>query len=207
MNFVKLQVTNHAQLENWAFHPQPTKDKVMAKQEFVVVGLNGTGRTLASLLGAYHQGTVTLMDEDLVTKESFNQGYSNVDLGLSKVQAVEEAVTEFSKSSTFRQFTNLDCLLDDLTSQLGNTVVFCCKPMTAKTRAYVAKTLASSCPYLYFCGYDATGSYTIQDSRDPDYANNLVELQSCKENVAKCGLAAVDMFVRHANNSSEFTGK
>jgi len=179
----------------------------MVKQEFVVVGLNGTGRTLASLLGAYHKGTVTLMDEDLVTKESFTQGYSDVDLGLPKVQAVQEAVAELSKSSTFRQFTDLDSLIEDLTTQLGNTVVFCCKPMTAKTRAYVSKTLALSCPYLYFCGYDDTGAYSIQDSQDPKYSTQLLDLQSCKENVAKCGLAAVEMFVRHANKTSEFTGK
>lgn len=174
------------------------------KDEYVIIGLNGTGRTLAGMLALSQSGNLILVDDDKVSDANFEQGYSDIDLGMLKVEAVKAAIGEITDNGNIRTLTNLDVAIEELEGKIGNVVVFCCKPMSNKTRLHIAKTLSSAAQYMYFCAYDAAGNYDIFScGNEPTNTDVLNELPSSKENVCMAKSAASTMFVQHMVKSQQ----
>jgi len=174
------------------------------KDEYVVIGLNGTGRTLAGMLALSQNGTLILVDDDTVSEANFDQGYSDIDLGMLKAEAVKAAILEICSNANIKTITNLDVAIEDLEGKIGNVIIFCCKPVSNKTRLHIAKTLSNAAQYMYFCAYDAAGNYDIFScGNEPTNTEILNDLPSNKENSCMAKSAASAMFVQHMVKSQQ----
>lgn len=159
------------------------------KTEYVVVGLNSIGRTLAGLLAFGESGTLTLVDDQKVNDKSVPQGYMAVDLGLHKTDAVEATLRETSSFLDIRKYSRLDGeLVDRLVSKIsGDTVVFYCETLSSNGRLHAYEDLKNCCKEIYFFGfhedgsaqfYRATGNMNLQGKhldKVPDGKENCIE--------------------------------
>jgi len=64
--------------------------------EFVVVGLNSIGRTLAGLFSVSNLGTVTLIDDKKVSAKCLASGYLEIDIGQYRTDATADAIKEIN---------------------------------------------------------------------------------------------------------------
>lgn len=179
---------------------------MVRKNEYVVFGLNGTGRNLAFMLAAQNQGTLILLDDEKATEAHFDQGYAPIDIGSLKTEAVREAILDTLPRASIKVFNNLEQTLEILENKIGNVVFFCCKPVSNKTRLHIVKVLNNAAQHIHFCGYDASGNYDIfsygNDSAGTDALNKL---DSQKENVELAGAAAACMFTQQMLRSQQVT--
>jgi hypothetical protein len=174
---------------------------------FAVIGLNKTGRTLAIMLGLTKTGTITLIDEDKVNESNYAQGYSELDLGMLKGEATKAAILEVvNGNANIKTLNSIDVALEELESKITNTVVFCCKPISNKTKQHIWKSLEASCQGVYFCCYDEDGDYEVHQFGfgDGGYSSAVMEhFGSAKENTNKAADAASEMFTFCLNTLSE----
>lgn len=175
---------------------------MQGNNEVVVVGLNATGRVITTLLAVAGEATLNLIDEEIVSKDSYPQGYSVVDLGMSKAAAVKEAILEVNKDAKINIFTSIDSAKEYLGSKLTQVTLFCCKPISSKAKLHLLKSLDNSCSSMYFCAFEADGNYKIAHWPTLDLGNSVVaSLGSGVENIAKAKTAGVELFVRHQTDS------
>lgn len=177
---------------------------------FAVIGLNKTGRTLAIMLGLTKPGTITLIDEDKVNESNYAQGYSDVDLGMLKTESVRLSILETINPNTsdikIKTANNIDAAIEELENKISNTVVFCCKPVSNKTKQHIWRSLEASCQGVYFCWYDDDGNYEVHQFGfgDAGYGSGIMEhFGSAKENTNKAADAASEMFTFCLNTLSE----
>lgn len=163
------------------------------KIEFVVVGMNSIGRSLVGMLAALGTGTITLVDDKMVSTgaKSQEQGFGNLDSGMPKTQAVMEAMGEAFYNVKFSEHRLLDEeLIQELSSKIkGNTVLVCCEPVTPGTKQHLCKSLENSCKEIYFTGFTQEGlgnvfKYTC--GSNADYSPELDHVPYGKE-VASVG--------------------
>jgi len=174
------------------------------RDEYVVIGLNGTGRTLAGMLALGLSGNLILVDDDTVSEANFEQGYSDIDVGMLKTEAVKAAIGEITYNGNIQIFTNLDIAIEQLEGKIGNVVVFCCKPVSNKTRLHISKALSSASQYMYFCAYNDVGNYDIFScGNEPVNIDVLNDLPSSKENISMAKSAASAMYVQHVVKSQQ----
>lgn len=136
---------------------------MLDKVEFVIVGLNSIGRTLAGLLSTGVAGKLTLVDDKIVTSKSIEQGYLPIDINMLKVDAIEGALREVTFGLRVEKLLRLDeVAVDILASKIsGNTVLFYCDPISNKSKVHLCKTLRNSCQAIYFFGFRGDGSASI----------------------------------------------
>lgn len=136
---------------------------MLDKMEFVIVGLNSIGRTLASLLATGVSGKLTLVDDKTVTARSIEQGYLPIDMNMLKVDALEGALREITFGLEVEKLSKLDqAAVDVLASKIsGNTVLFYCEPISNKSKVHLCKSLRNSCQAIYFFGFRDDGSVSI----------------------------------------------
>jgi hypothetical protein len=174
---------------------------------FAVIGLNKVGRTLAIMLGLTKTGTITLIDEDKVSEGNYPQGYSEIDLGMLKTEATKATILELVNGNAKIKVVNkVETALEELESKITNTVVFCCKSMSNKTKQHIWKSLEASCQGVYFCCYDENGDYEVHQFGfgDGGYGSGAMEdFGSAKENTNKAADAASEMFAFCLNALSE----
>jgi hypothetical protein len=177
------------------------------KTDFAVIGLNKTGRALAIMLGLTKTGTITLIDEDKVSESNYPQGYSELDLGMLKTGATKATILEVvNGNANIRVLNNVDAALEELESKITNTVVFCCKSVSNKTKQHIWKSLEASCQGVYFCCYDEDGDYEVHQFGfgDTRYGCAVMEhFGAAKENTNKAADAASEMFAFCLNTLSE----
>lgn len=163
--------------------------------EHVVIGLNGTGRTLAAILGICKKNKLILVDDDTVSESNYDQGYGAIDVGLLKAEAAKEAIREINSTADISIMDMpLEAALEELENKMGNLVVFCCKPLSNKTRCHIAKTLNTAAQSIYFCGFDDRGDYEICYSGNQSMTlEGLSHLPSSKENADNYRDAAEDL--------------
>lgn len=161
------------------------------KTEYVVIGLNSIGRTLAGLLAFGEDGIITLVDGDKVSEKSLPQGYMPVDVGLHKTDAVEATLRETSSFLAINKHTNMAAfndLRDRLVSKIsGDTVVFYCENLSLNGRLNAYEDFKNCCKELYFFGfhpdgtaqfYRAIGGMNLQEkqlNQIPEGRENCVE--------------------------------
>ena len=136
---------------------------MLDKMEFVIVGLNSIGRTLASLLATGVSGKLTLVDDKTVTARSIEQGYLPIDINMLKVDALEGALREITFGLEVEKLPKLDeVAIDALASKIsGNTVLFYCEPISNKSKVHLCKSLRNSCQAIYFFGFRDDGVVSI----------------------------------------------
>jgi hypothetical protein len=180
------------------------------KTNFAVIGLNKTGRTLALMLGITKTGTITLIDEDKVNESNYPQGYSEVDLGMLKTEAVKLSILETINPKTsdvnIMVVNNINSAIEELENRISNTVVFCCKPISNKTKQHILRAVEGSCRGVYFCCYDNNGDYEVHQFGfgDEGYGSGVMEqFGSAKENTNKAADAASEMFAFCTNTLNE----
>jgi len=173
------------------------------RDEYVIIGLNGTGRTLAAMLALSQNNKILLVDDDTVSETVFEQGYTKIDVGLLKGEAVRDAIKEINSKAIDNikvMSEPIEASLEELEAKIGNLVVFCCKPYSNKTRAHIAKTLNNAAQHVYFCSYDDRGNYEILICADGGKDFSAVyDLPNSKENPNQYQAAATELFVTHMN--------
>lgn len=126
--------------------------------EFVVVGLNSIGRTLAGLLSVSELGSVTLIDDKKVSAKCVTSGYLEIDVGQYRTDATADAIREINPKAKISKKMRLDDdALDSLASKInGNTVLLCCDNMSPKARQHLYTEMQNCCQAIYFFGFDDT---------------------------------------------------
>lgn len=163
--------------------------------EYVVVGLNATGRTLACLLAVAEDARITLVDDGKVSEKSLaDQGYLVVDLGMFKNEAVEATLREVRpRLQIHRSFSMDEQLVERLTSKIdGRTVIFCCEPMSLKARQHLLNRLGMNCQEIYLIGFsddDSSGVHRIVPSTSYAYSR-LEDIPEGKEQNLNQGMRA-----------------
>lgn len=148
------------------------------KTEYVIMGLNAAGRTLACLLALAEDARITLVDDGKVSDKSLDQGYLVVDLGMFKTEAVEATLREVKPRLQISRAFSLDQqLMERLASKIdGRTVLFCCEPMSLKARQHLLNSLGRNCQEIYLLGFseeDTSGVHRVVPSSD--YSDSRLE--------------------------------
>lgn len=177
------------------------------KQEFVIVGLNSIGRTLAGLLAFGESGKLTLVDEQIVSEKCKEQGYLvPIDLNMPKTEATISALNESVANLEISEAKRFDeGMIERLTSKIsGNTVVFFCEPMSDKARLHMCSSLKNACKAIYFFGFYDDGTAGVYKVIPGNYnlERSLDEIPSGKEVCAEGKLAAARAYSAHINSSN-----
>jgi hypothetical protein len=124
--------------------------------EFVVVGLNSIGRTLAGLIAISNLGPVTLIDDKKVSAKCTASGYLEIDVGQYRVDATADAIKEISPKAKINKFMRLDnSTIETFTSKInGNTIMLCCDSMSDRSRIHICTEMKNSCQEIYFFGFN-----------------------------------------------------
>jgi len=136
---------------------EKSRDLIMSDTvEFVVLGLNSIGRTLAGLLSVSNLGPVTLIDDKKVSAKCVASGYLEIDVGQYRTDATADAIKEISPKAKVNKLMRLDeSAIEQLTSKIsGNTVLLCCDPMSDKSRLHMCAELKNACQAIYFFGFN-----------------------------------------------------
>lgn len=170
------------------------------KTEYVVLGLNRTGRALALMLGLGRNNPITLIDDETVTEAHYPQGYGEVDLNMNKAEAVKATILETANPKlniTCR--TNSDEALKELSGKINGCVLFCCKPISNKSKHHIWKTLVESCQGLYFVTYSENGQSEVSTADGyPELAQTYFEnMWTGKENLEIANTTAARAFFEH----------
>jgi hypothetical protein len=176
------------------------------KQEFVIVGLNSIGRTLAGLLAFSEQGKLTLVDDQLVSDRCKEQGYIiPIDLNLPKPEAVAGALNEAISNLEISKVERFDeALIERLVSKInGNTTLFFCEPMSDKARLHMCTALKNACKAIYFFGfYDdhTAGVFKVVPSAY-NLEKDLDGIPTGKEVCSEGKIAAARAFAAYINSN------
>jgi hypothetical protein len=169
-------------------------------ETYIVLGLNQTGRALAFMLSAAanEKTKIILVDEDIVSKESIEDGFPKFELGAYKAEAMQDVLeSEFplvtAKAITKPSGTELYEELQDLA--FGSTM-FCCKYVTAKTQAHIFKTFRPLCSEIMIAMHpneQGTGQWWVLTSSS--HYGDFVD-GGQKERAGTAPLLALEMFVK-----------
>jgi len=167
--------------------------------EFVVVGLNSIGRTLAGLFSVSNLGTVTLIDDKKVSAKCLASGYLEIDIGQYRTDATADAIKEINPQAKINKLMRLDeSAIQTLTSKIsGNTVMLCCDSMSDKSRLHICTEMRNACLAIYFFGFDEDGSDCSITRIVPGNDNlekTLENIPAGKESLEKGRFAAAKAF-------------
>jgi len=174
--------------------------------EFVVVGLNSIGRTLAGLLSVSNLGPVTLIDDKKVSAKCVASGYLEIDVGQYRTDATADAIKEINPKAKINKLMRLDdSAVETLTSKIsGNTVMLCCDPMSDKSRLHVCAEMKNACQAIYFFGFnedDGNCSITRIVPGTYNIEKTLENIPSGKEVPEEGRLAAAKAFALQVSSS------
>lgn len=176
------------------------------KQEFVIVGLNSIGRNLAGLLAFGAIGTITLVDDQIVSHKCKDQGYIiPIDLNMPKVEATAQALQDAVNDLEIVKVERFDeVLIDRLASKIsGNTTIFFCEPMSDKARLHMCSALKNACKAIYFFGFYDDNTAGVFKVVPTVYSveRNLEEIPTGKEVCSEGKLAAARAFAAYINSA------
>lgn len=168
-------------------------------QTYIVLGLNKTGRALAFMLAASanEKTRIILVDEDIVSKESVDDGFPKFELGAYKVEAMQDVLESEFPLVTVKTITKPTGteLYEELQDLAFDSIMFCCRPTTTKTQAHILKTFRPLCSDIFLGGYSTEGEGRCWVIASSSHFGDLVE-GSHKELGHLAPVLATEMFVK-----------
>jgi len=146
-------------------------------QTYIVMGLNRTGRAICFMLAAAagESTRIILVDEDIVSKEALDEGFPKYELGAYKAEALHDVLEgEFPnvQVKSIRKPGGSE-LYDELQDLAFDAVMFCCKPLTAKTQQHIFKLFRPLCSDILIANFptepDGKGHVTASSSHFGDF--------------------------------------
>lgn len=172
--------------------------------EFVVVGLNSIGRTMAGLISVSNLGSVTLIDDKKVSAKCVASGYLDMDIGHYRTDATADAIEQISNAKITKLMRLDNSAVENLTSKIsGNTVMLCCDPMSSKSRLHLYAEMKNACQAIYFFGFnEKDGNCSITHIVPGTYnvEKTLENIPSGKEIPEEGKLAAAKAFALYVSS-------
>ena len=165
--------------------------------EYVIVGLNATGRTLALLLGAAGVDKITLVDNNVVS-DTNQQGYMSFEKGMLKTTAVKDTLGEMC-STKITTANSISEIMETLTCNIsGNVILIVCDAMTPKSKVHLCNELHSVCKSVFFVGFYSDGENSVTHYRNMELESmgldTVSSLPEGKESLREGRIAASRIF-------------
>lgn len=168
-------------------------------QTYIVLGLNKTGRALAFMLAAAasEKTRIILVEDDVVSKESLEEGFPKFELGAYKAEAMQDVLESEFPLVTAKAITKPSGseLYEELQDLAFDSIMFCCKPTTAKTQTHILKTFRPLCSDILIGLYSSDGEGRHWIIASSSHYGELVQ-NGHKEIPSLAPTLAMEMFVK-----------
>ena len=144
-------------------------DHDLKNKHVVIIGVGGTGCTVAQLLARYGI-SLTLIDRDIVEKHNLERQtlFSKDDIGKAKVFVAKEKLKHFTNVSLYFE----DCNEDSINKQISkNTDLIIDCTDNNETRLVINDFCKKNkLPWIYSAAVERKGAFAFMNAMQPDHA-------------------------------------